>query len=287
MSDNFVRVVEVGARDGLQNEPKIVPTADKVRFIELLANAGFTEVEVSSFVSPKRVPQLADAAEVFAALKLRPNVRYTALVPNQKGLERALASHVKSIALFTAASETFTERNIGMTIAESLQIFRTLMPQAKTAELRVRAYISMAFHCPYEGKIAPAQVVPLVQELLALGIDEISLGDTIGHAIPAEVAELSHALTEILPLSQFAYHFHDTQRTALANVEQALSGGVRIFDSAAGGLGGCPFAPGASGNLATEELLILLHNRGYETGVILAKVVEATEFLKKSVAHSA
>ena len=147
MSDNFVRVVEVGARDGLQNEPKIVPTADKVRFIELLADAGFTEVEVSSFVSPKRVPQLADAAEVFAALKLRPNVRYTALVPNQKGLERALASHVKSIALFTGASETFTERNIGMTIAESLQIFRTLMPQAKTAELRVRAYISMAFHC--------------------------------------------------------------------------------------------------------------------------------------------
>ena len=283
MSDNFVRVVEVGARDGLQNEPEIVPTADKVRFIELLADAGFSEVEVSSFVNPKRVPQLADAAEVFAALAPRPNTRYTALVPNYKGLERALASHVKSIALFTAASETFTERNIGMSIAESLQTFRDLMPQAKAADLRVRAYVSMAFHCPYEGKIVPLQVVPIVRGLLALGVDEISLGDTIGHAIPQEVAELSNALDGILPLSQFAYHFHDTKHTALANVEQALSDSVRIFDSSAGGLGGCPFAPGASGNLATEELLALLHTRGYETGVDLNKVYRATAFLRNRV----
>lgn len=279
MSDNFVRVVEVGARDGLQNEPQIVPTADKVRFIELLADAGFSEVEVSSFVNPKRVPQLADAAGVFAALAPRPHTRYTALVPNLKGLERALASHVKSIALFTAASETFTERNIGMSIAESLQTFRNLMPQAKAAKLWVRAYVSMAFHCPYEGKILPSQVVPIVRELLALGVDEISLGDTIGHALPQEVAELSNALAGILPLPQFAYHFHDTRHTALANVEQALSDGVRIFDSSAGGLGGCPFAPGASGNLATEELLALLHTHGYETGVDLNKVHQATNFL--------
>lgn len=280
MSNNFVRVVEVGARDGLQNEPAIVPTADKVRFIELLADAGFSEIEVSSFVNPKRVPQLADAAEVFAALVPRPDTRYTALVPNQKGLERALASHVKSIALFTAASETFTERNIGMTIAESLQTFRDLMPQVRAADLRVRAYVSMAFHCPFEGKILPTQVVSVVQELLTLGVDEISLGDTIGHALPAEVAELSNALVGTLPLAQFAYHFHDTRHTALANVEQALTDGVRIFDSSAGGLGGCPFAPGASGNLATEDLLAFLHNRGYETGVALEKVVEATAFLR-------
>ncbi len=283
MSDNFVRVVEVGARDGLQNEPEIVPTADKVRFIELLADAGLRDIEVSSFVSPKRVPQLADAAEVFAALKPRPNVRYSALVPNSKGLERALASNVKAIALFTAASETFTQKNIGMSIAESLQTFRELMPEAKAANLWVRAYVSMAFHCPYEGKIAPSQVVPIVQELLALGVDEISLGDTIGHAVPAEVAELSNALTGILPLAQFAYHFHDTHKTALANVEQALSDGVRIFDSSAGGLGGCPFAPGASGNLATEELLALFHTRGYETGVNLEKVKNATKFLRSRV----
>jgi hydroxymethylglutaryl-CoA lyase len=279
----FVRVVEVGPRDGLQNEPQIVPTAVKVQFIEMLADAGLCEIEVSSFVSPKRVPQLADAADVFAALKPRPSVRYSALVPNAKGLERALESHVKAIAVFTAASETFTQRNIGMTIAESLETFRALIPQARASGLWIRAYVSTAFHCPYEGRILPAQVVPVVRELLAMGVDEISLGDTIGHAVPAEVAELTTALRDVLPLPQWAYHFHDTRRTALDNVRQSLMDDIRIFDSSAGGLGGCPFAPGASGNLATEELLALLSSLGYATGVDAEQVAAATRFLHSTI----
>lgn len=278
-----VRVVEVGPRDGLQNEPTILATEDKVRFVEMLADSGLTEIEVSSFVSPKRVPQLADAAEVFAHLAPRPSVRYSALVPNAKGLERALASGVRAIALFTAASETFTQKNIGMTIDESLDGFRELLPTARGNHLRVRAYISTAFVCPFEGKVPPEQVVHVAQRLLDLGVDELSIGDTIGHATPEDVERLTEALLPILPLEKFAYHFHDTHGRALDNTETALHYGISIFDSAAGGVGGCPFAPGASGNLATESLLTLLHSKGITTGVDLQKVSSASHFLESKL----
>jgi hydroxymethylglutaryl-CoA lyase len=275
-----VRVVEVGPRDGLQNEAAIVATEDKVRFVEMLADAGFADIEVSSFVNPKRVPQMADAAEVFARLTPRPSIRYSALVPNRKGLERALESGVRHIALFTAASETFTQKNIGMTIAESLATFRDLLPDARTAGCRVRAYISTAFVCPYEGEIAPEQVRPVVEALMEMGVDEISIGDTIGYATPDDVARLIETLLPVLPLEQTAYHFHDTRGAALANVLMALQYGVAVFDSAAGGTGGCPFAPGAAGNLATEDLLSLLHGMGIETGVRFDAVAAAARFLE-------
>jgi isopropylmalate/homocitrate/citramalate synthase len=275
-----VRVVEVGPRDGLQNEAAIVPTDDKVRFVEMLADAGFADIEVSSFVSPKRVPQLADAEAVFARLAPRSGVRYSALVPNRQGLERALAAGVRALALFTAASETFTQQNIGRTIAESLDEFRALLPAARAAGSWVRAYVSTAFVCPYEGRIAPEPVAAVVRELMAMGVDEISLGDTIGHATPDRVAALTEALAPVLPLEQTAYHFHDTRGAALANVLMALQYGVACFDSAAGGTGGCPFAPGAAGNLATEDLLVLLRGMGIETGVSLEKVGAASRFLQ-------
>ncbi len=274
-----VRVVEVGPRDGLQNEATLVPTEDKVRFVEMLADAGFADIEVSSFVSPERVPQLADAADVFARLAPRPAVRYSALVPNAKGLERALAAGVRAIALFTAASETFTQRNIGMTIAESLRGFRALLPTARAHGLWVRAYVSTAFVCPYEGPIPPGRVVPVAGELHALGVDEVCLGDTIGQATPDAVARLAEALAPVLPRERTAYHFHDTRGAALANVRTALRHGVAVFDAAAGGLGGCPFAPGAPGNLATEALVALLHGMGLETGISAEKVAAASRLL--------
>jgi isopropylmalate/homocitrate/citramalate synthase len=276
-----VRVVEVGPRDGLQNEPEIVPTEAKVRYIEMLADAGFSDIEVTSFVSPTRVPQLADAAEVVAALGPRPGLRYSALVPNRKGLDRALESGIKSIALFTAASETFTQKNIGMSIADSLAGFCELMPMARANGLWVRAYVSTAFVCPYEGTITPAQVLPVVDGLQEMGVDEISIGDTIGHAVPTQVA----ALTEMLLgndgtlITRLAYHFHDTRGFALTNVLTAMQYGIAIFDSASGGVGGCPFAPGAAGNLATEDLLGMLHGMGIETGVDLDKVIAASRYL--------
>lgn len=279
-----VRVVEVGPRDGLQNESVIVATADKIRFITMLADAGLTDIEVAAFVSPKRVPQMADAAEIFAQLVPHPGVRYSALVPNRKGLERAIESGVKAIAVFTAASETFTQRNIGMTIAESLEVFRDLLPLARENGMWVRGYVSTAFVCPYEGVIAPTQVVPVVEALREMGVDEVSVGDTLGHAEPDDVARLTEALFPVLPQSEFAYHFHDTRQTALANVERALTYGISIFDSSAGGTGGCPFAPGAAGNLATESLLDWLHGRGIATGVDRQKVAEAARFLGTKLA---
>ena len=282
----YVRVVEVGPRDGLQNEFVILSTEDKVRFIELLAEAGYADIEVSSFVNPARVPQLADASEVFARLAPQPHTRYFALVPNIKGLERSLAAGVKAIALFTAASETFTQRNIGANIAGSLETFRDMMPLARANRLWVRAYVSTAFACPFEGEILPSQVLPVVQELLEMGVEEISLGDTIGHATPDQVAQLLEALRPVLPLPQTACHFHDTLGYALDNVRMALQYGVTVFDSAAGGVGGCPFAPGAAGNLATEELLTLLHGMGIKTGVDLEKVAAATSFLASKLGRS-
>ena len=276
-----VRVVEVGPRDGLQNESSVVPTAAKARFVEMLADAGFAEIEVSSFVNPRKVPQLADAEELFALLKPGRSVRYSALVPNQRGLERALASGVRAIAFFTAASETFTQRNIGMTVAESLSVFRSLMPAARDHGLHVRAYISTAFVCPFEGDISPDSVAPIADSLRDMGVQEISLGDTIGHAVPTQVAALLAHLERSFPDPAFlACHFHDTRGFALANVLTALLSGITVFDSSAGGLGGCPFAPGASGNLATELLLRFLLGMGIDTGVDPERVAAAAAYLR-------
>ena len=274
-----VTVVEVGPRDGLQNEKGVVSTADKVRFIDLLSAAGFPVIEATSFVSPKAVPQLADAAEVMAAIARRPGTRYTALVPNRKGMERALAADVDEVAVFTGASETFVRHNINTSIAGSIENFRPVVEMARAAGKRVRGYISTAFGCPYEGPVAPAAVVDVAQRLLEQGADELSIGDTIGVATPNQVVELTGLLAARMPLERLAMHFHDTRGTALANVLAALQCGISIFDSSAGGLGGCPYAPGASGNLATEDLLYLLHGLGIETGVDLGAVVEASRFL--------
>ncbi len=274
-----VRIVEVGARDGLQNEPTFVPTEMKIRFIEMLAEAGVPVVEATSFVSPRWVPQLADAEQVLMGIRRLPGVRYPVLVPNLKGLERALTAGAREIAIFTAASETFCQKNLNRTIEQSLQEFEGVVREARTAQLWVRAYVSTAFVCPYEGTIRPEQVLPIVERLLAMGVDEISLGDTIGAAVPTQVARLTERLQGILPLEQTAYHFHDTYGMALANVLMAMQMGVHIFDSSAGGLGGCPFAPGAAGNLATEDLLYMLEGMGIETGVDRQKVMEAARFI--------
>ena len=274
-----VTVVEVGPRDGLQNEKGIVGTADKVRFINLLSAAGFSIIEATSFVSPKAIPQLADASEVMRGIERQTGTRYTALVPNRKGMEHALEASVDEVAVFTGASETFVRHNINTSIAGSIESFTPVVAMARDAGLRVRGYISTAFGCPYEGVVAPEAVVRVAEALLTLGVDELSIGDTIGVATPNQVVEVTQRLLAVAPVERLAMHFHDTRGTALANVLAALQLGISIFDSSAGGLGGCPYAPGASGNLATEDLLYMLHGIGIETGVDLGKVVEASTFL--------
>ncbi len=274
-----VRVVEVGPRDGLQNEPTSVPTEVKVRFIEMLADAGLPVVEATAFVSPKWVPQLADAEQVMMQVRKRGGVRYPVLTPNMKGLERALSAGATEIAVFTAASESFCQRNLNRSIEQSLQEYEAVVRAAKDAGCWVRGYVSTALVCPYEGEISPETVKPIVERLLGMGVDEVSLGDTIGAAVPTQVARLTETLLPILPPERFAFHFHNTYGTALANVLTALQQGIFIFDSSAGGLGGCPFAPGAAGNLATEDLVYMLHTMGIQTGVDLAGVVEAARFI--------
>ncbi len=282
----FVRIVEVGPRDGLQNEPVFVPTEAKVRFIDLLSAAGLTIIETTSFVSPKAIPALADADAVYPAITKRPGTRYPALVPNVRGLERALAAGVTEIALFTAASETFTRRNINMTIDESLTAFAAVIERAQPAGLTVRGYVSTAFGCPYEGHVPPEKVVDVTRRLLALGVAEISIGDTIGVATPNQITGMIELLKTVAPLDTLALHLHDTRGTALANAYAGLEAGVTCFDSAAGGLGGCPYAPGASGNLATEDLLYMLHGLGIDTGVDLAKVTAASRYLAGVLGHA-
>jgi isopropylmalate/homocitrate/citramalate synthase len=279
-----VTICEVGPRDGLQNEAARVSSADKVRYIEMLAAAGFTAIEIASFVSPKAVPQLADAEEVCARLTRVPGCRFIALVPNERGLERALAAKVEAIGVFTAASESFTKRNIGMTIDESLAAFGPIVKRAKAEGLYVRASISTAFGCPFEGTVPVANVVRVAEGLLALGADELSVADTIGVATPNRVFEVVAALTAQIPLERLGLHFHDTRGTALANILAGLQTGVATYDSSAGGLGGCPFAPGATGNVATEDVLYLLHGMGIETGIDLAKVRAASRFIGERLA---
>ena len=281
-----VTVVEVGPRDGLQNEKVHIPTDVKVRFIDALSESGLPVIEATSFVSPKAIPQLADADEVMRRIERRPGVRYPVLVPNEQGLERALAAGAHEIAVFTAASETFNRRNINAGIEESLRRFEPVLERALANHLRARGYISTAFVCPYEGLVSPDRVVDVAERLLELGVDEISIGDTIGAATPNQVVDLCEKLFKSVEVGRLAMHLHDTRGTALANVVAALEVGIAVFDSAAGGLGGCPYAPGASGNLATEDLLYLLHGMGIETGASLEKVVEATSIIAQALDHA-
>ena len=283
-----VRIIEVGPRDGLQNEKSLVPTAQKIQFIQLLAEAGLPVVEATSFVSPRAIPQLSDAGEVMANLTRLPGTSYPVLVPNLKGMERALAAGVRAIAVFTAASESFTRHNINVTIAESLENFRPVVARARQAGMPVRGYISTVFGCPYEGTVDPRQVLRVARELLEMGISELSLGDTIGVATPNQVVDVLNLLVREgqIPFEQLATHFHDTRGTALANVLTALQMGITTIDSSAGGLGGCPYAPGAAGNLATEDLLYMLHGMGIATGVDLEKVVGATSFIAPYLNHA-
>ncbi|TPW12738.1 MAG: hydroxymethylglutaryl-CoA lyase, partial [bacterium] len=276
-----VDIVEVGPRDGLQNEKTVVPAADKVAFIRALAAAGFPEIEVTSFVSPKWVPQLADAGEVLEALGQPPHgVGYSALVPNVAGMERALAAGLLRVAVFTAASETFNRKNINASIAESLERFQPVMEMARSAGVSVRGYLSTAFVCPYEGPVDPAAAAGIVVRLFELGVDEVSIGDTIGAAVPRQVHDLLDELAEDVSADQLAMHFHDTRGTALANVMASLERGITIFDASAGGLGGCPFAPGATGNLATEDLVYFLNGMGIDSGVDLQRVRAASNALR-------
>lgn len=281
-----VTVVEVGPRDGLQNEHGVVPTAEKIHYIDLLSAAGFPVIEATSFVSPRAVPQLADAGAVMAGIQRRPRSRYAVLVPNRTGMERAVAAGVTDVAVFTAASESFTQHNIHSSIAESLDRFRPVVELARAHNIPVRGYVSTAFGCPYEGAVPPDAVVAVSNELLKLGVAEISLGDTIGVATPKQVADLIQRMRDHLALDRLGLHFHDTRGTALANVLAGLEMGVSTFDSSAGGLGGCPYAPGASGNLASEDLLYMLHGMGIHTGIDLQAVVLASQFIAKVLARA-
>jgi isopropylmalate/homocitrate/citramalate synthase len=282
----FVTVCEMGARDGLQNEHAVISADDKVRYIDLLSESGLPLIEATSFVSPKAIPQLADAADVFTRIRKRPGVRYPVLTPNVKGLERAKSAGADSIAVFTAASEAFTKRNINMTIDESIETFRDVVRNANENNMWVRGYVSTAFGSPFGDAVTPQMVVDVSRKLLELGCDEISIGDTIGVGVPSQVDELVPALlARDIPLEKIAFHFHDTRGTALANVYAALQHGISIFDSSSGGLGGCPYAPGATGNLGTEDLLYMLHGMGIETGVDLAKVRAASRFIAGVLGH--
>ena len=274
-----VRVVEVGPRDGLQNERDVIQTSAKVEFIQRLVRSGLKSIETTSFVRPDRVPQMADAAEVMRLLGPGNGPDFVVLVPNEKGLQLAMAAGVKHIAVFTGASESFTRKNINMTIDESLVRFKRIADSALSAGISVRGYVSCCFGCPYEGPVAEESVIRVAETLMEIGCYEVSYGDTIGVGVPTQVESLCERLVAAFGPSPIAMHFHDTRGTALANVVKALDVGVRSFDGSAAGLGGCPYAPGASGNLATEDLLYLLHGMGYETGVSLEAVIEASSYL--------
>ncbi len=271
-----VRVVEVGPRDGLQNEKRVVPAVHKIAFVDRLTAAGFEHIEVTSFVSPRWVPQLADAADVFAGITPRAGVTYSALVPNLFGMDRAVAAGARYVAVFTAASETFNQHNIHASIDESLQRFEPVARRARDEGLSVRGYVSTCFGCPYEGGVAPEAVARVAGALWDLGVVEVSLGDTIGVGHPGSMWDVLEAVSRRVPLDKVAVHLHDTFGRALANVLAALESGVSIIDSSAGGLGGCPYAPSASGNLATEDLVAMLDAMGIETGIDLGALADAS-----------
>lgn len=277
-----VRIVEVAPRDGLQNHARAFSTDAKIAFIDALSRSGLPVIEAASFVNPKAVPLMADAVEVMAGIERAPNVRYLALVPNEKGLDRALACSTDSIALFASASETFSQRNINCTIAESLDRFAPVLDRAKAEGIWVRGYISMAFVCPFEGVISPEDTASLAGDLLRLGCDEICLADTIGTADTETVSSVIDATTRRVPIDRLALHMHDTYGKAVDNIDIGYDAGIRVFDSAAGGLGGCPFAPGAAGNLATERLIDHLDQRNIPHGVDIRQVRAATTQLLAS-----
>ena len=275
-----IRIYEVGPRDGLQNEATPLSTDAKRRFIELLVEAGLREIEATSFVAPSAIPALADADELLPSLPRPPGLRYPVLVPNDRGLARAEAAGADAIAVFTAASDAFTTRNIRMTVDESLAAFTPVLARAAELGWWRRGYVSTAFGCPYTGAIDPGRAIEVARRLLELDVDEVCFGDTIGVGVPAQVEDLTaRAVAAGIPLERIAYHFHDTRGTALANVAAGLRAGVRCFDAATGGTGGCPYAPGAAGNLATEDLVYLLDASGFEHGVDLEKVLIAARFI--------
>ncbi len=276
-----VTIIEVGPRDGLQNESSFVPTKDKVELINALARTGLKHIEVTSFVSAKSIPQLADGEAVFRAIDKPSGIHFSALVPNERGMHSALAAGVQNIAIFTAASEQFNQRNINCSIAESIARFIPVMVLAKANIVPVRAYISCVLGCPYEGNIDPKQVLNVANQLIDLGADEISLGDTIGVGTPRQTQALIKTLRSALPLANLAMHFHDTYGQAIANIYAALECGITRFDSAIAGLGGCPYARGASGNVATEDVLYLMHGLGIDTGIDIFKVVDAGDQICK------
>ena len=272
--DRDVIIYEVGPRDGLQNEPQFLSTVTKIEMINALSNTGLQHIEVTSFVNPEKIPQLADSGNVYQGINKHPEISYSALVPNIKGMENALKVGIQTIAIFTAASESFNQRNINCSIKESIQRFIPVVELANAHHIPIRAYISCALGCPYEGKIEPKQVLNVALELQKLNISEISFGDTIGVGTPKQTQDLIHILLKELSEDSICMHFHDTYGQAVANVYAALEKNIRKFDSAVAGLGGCPYARGASGNLATEDLLYLMHGLGLETGIDIFKIVQ-------------
>lgn len=280
-----VKIVEVGPRDGLQNEKATIPTQAKIDYITALSDAGLRVIEAGAFVSPRWVPQMADTAEVYREIPKDPGVEYPVLVPNMKGLERAIEAGVKSIAIFTAASDTFNKRNINMSIDESFENYAPVAARARAEGIRVRGYVSTGFGCPYEGDVPAEKVLEVCARLLDLGCYEVSVGDTIGVGTPLQVQGVIGVLLQVIPASKLAMHFHDTRGTALANTLAALEMGIAAFDGSSGGLGGCPYAPGASGNLATEDLVYMLDRMGIDTGVDLNRLVQASAIIAPYLDH--
>ncbi|WP_110715746.1 hydroxymethylglutaryl-CoA lyase [Salinicola acroporae] len=280
-----VRLVEVAARDGLQNEPEVLPVAMRVELLERLADTGLRHLEAGAFVSPRWVPQMQQTQDVLSQLNRRPNISYSVLVPNSKGFEFARAAGVDEIAVFTAASEAFAHHNINCSIAESLARFEPIMPLAAQAGIRVRGYISCVLGCPYTGDVDPQKVSTLARHLLDMGCYEVSLGDTTGIGTPRHTRELIEACARQLPVGALAGHFHDTWGMAVANVQAALEAGIRVFDGSVSALGGCPYAPGATGNVATESLVRLLESQGFDTGIDLERLVDVAEWVDRTLSR--
>ncbi|WP_377512273.1 hydroxymethylglutaryl-CoA lyase [Octadecabacter sp. R77987] len=278
-----VTIFEMSPRDGLQNEGRTIATADKIKLVNLLSGCGFTKIEVASFVSPKWVPQMADGAQVLAGITRRQGVSYTALAPNMRGLEAAIAANTDEVAIFASASEGFSQHNINCSIAESLARFTPMLPVVRDHDLPLRAYVSCVTDCPYDGPTPPAQVADVAAKLHAMGAYEISLGDTIGMGTPETISAMLRAVSDVVPAAALAGHYHDTQGRALDNIAASLDFGLRTFDASVAGLGGCPYAPGSRGNVATEDVVELLERLGYVTGIDRAALAKAARFARSLV----
>ena len=286
MDSNFIEIVEVGPRDGLQSESQVLPTSAKVEFVRRLERAGLRRIEVASFVNPKRVPQMADAEDVLAALTAAPKARYIGLVLNRKGFDRARAAACAEIGMVIAASESFSQRNQGCSVEDGVRTWLEIAAAARSAGIRAQVTISTAFGCPFEGEVPPAHVVALAERLAAGDPDEIAIADTIGVAVPTQVTALVNALRTSLPRVKLRAHFHNTRNTGLANAYAAIEAGVRSLDASCGGIGGCPFAPAATGNVPSEDLIYMLHRMGFDTGVDLPALLETTRWLQQTLDHA-